>query len=259
MKPIAQPLQAPDDGLAETPLYLQIVEMLRREIVTGLYPVGTALPSESVLVQRFGVSRHTVREALRSLRESGLVVSRKGLGTIVKRPSDELGYVHRVEAIGDLFPPDVVTRYAVDHGGFASLPCDFKMSDNLDTRWLRVRGTRTRHGAATPFNEVDVYIASRFAGIGRLVDMQDGPLYGMIEMLYGGTIGKVEQVFGAFVCDGEIGRAIGLGCGDVGISIRRVYYMSGDPNVAMISFNRYLPEAFSFSMTLNRVRNSSSA
>jgi len=41
-------------------LYKLVVRALRAEILTGIYPIGTAIPSESQLVSRFGVSRHTI-------------------------------------------------------------------------------------------------------------------------------------------------------------------------------------------------------
>jgi len=61
--------------------YLQIARTLRKEIVDGVYPVGSQLPTEHQLCQRFDVSRYTVREALRRLREDNLVATRRdGLG-----------------------------------------------------------------------------------------------------------------------------------------------------------------------------------
>ena len=45
--------------------YLQIARTLRKEIVDGVYPVGSQLPTEHQLCERFAVSRYTVREALR--------------------------------------------------------------------------------------------------------------------------------------------------------------------------------------------------
>src|SRR5215831_14348345 len=71
-------------------LYLQVVQILKQEIVDGTYPVGTQLPTEDKLCERFSVSRYTVREALRRLREDNLVSSRQGAGTVVapQRTSD---------------------------------------------------------------------------------------------------------------------------------------------------------------------------
>lgn len=63
--------------------YLQIARTLRKEIVDGVYPVGSQLPTEHQLCERFAVSRYTVREALRRLREDNLVASRPRAGTRV--------------------------------------------------------------------------------------------------------------------------------------------------------------------------------
>src|ERR1700761_3688480 len=77
-------------GNPEDPLYRQVVPALKEEIVSGVYPVGSRLPSEEELCERFSVSRYTVREALRRLRGGHLVTSRQGAGTVVvpPRPSD---------------------------------------------------------------------------------------------------------------------------------------------------------------------------
>ena len=63
--------------------YLQVARTLRKEIVDGVYPVGSQLPTEHELCERFAVSRYTVREALRRLRDDNLVSSRPRAGTMV--------------------------------------------------------------------------------------------------------------------------------------------------------------------------------
>jgi len=45
-------------------LYLQVARTLKEEIVGGVYPVGSQLPTEDDLCERFSISRYTVREAL---------------------------------------------------------------------------------------------------------------------------------------------------------------------------------------------------
>jgi GntR family phosphonate transport system transcriptional regulator len=64
-------------------VWRQIAEQLRRDIAAGLFAAGGRLPTESVLAVRFGVNRHTVRAALASLAEEGLVEARRGSGTFV--------------------------------------------------------------------------------------------------------------------------------------------------------------------------------
>lgn len=72
------------------PLWAQIAERLRRGIADGEFGEGDDLPSESQLIERFGVSRATVRSALGQLASEGLVERRSGKGTKVLPPQIEL-------------------------------------------------------------------------------------------------------------------------------------------------------------------------
>ncbi|GER23871.1 hypothetical protein NCCP1664_23660 [Zafaria cholistanensis] len=71
-----------------TTLPEQIAAQLRRRIASGEFPVGARLPTELALAEELGVSRNSVREALRSLVHSGLVGARAGYGTFVLATSD---------------------------------------------------------------------------------------------------------------------------------------------------------------------------
>ncbi len=68
------------------PLLADVVRNeLRALIVGGEFPVGSKLPNEDRLCERFGVSRVTIREAVRALIDDGLVVRKHGSGTYVTR------------------------------------------------------------------------------------------------------------------------------------------------------------------------------
>jgi GntR family transcriptional repressor for pyruvate dehydrogenase complex len=64
-------------------LYEQIVEQIEGSIVKGDLKAGDQLPAERDLAQRFGVSRTAVREAVKALREKGLVEAYSGRGTFI--------------------------------------------------------------------------------------------------------------------------------------------------------------------------------
>ena len=63
------------DGVSRNPLYLQVAESIREAIFAGTLAPGQALPTERDLSESFGVSRASVREALRALQAQGLVSS----------------------------------------------------------------------------------------------------------------------------------------------------------------------------------------
>lgn len=69
-----------------TPLYIQIKELLQRQIEAGVFAVGQRLPSERELAEAHGVSRMTARHALLLLQQSGFTTTRVGKGTYVDRP-----------------------------------------------------------------------------------------------------------------------------------------------------------------------------
>ncbi|MCB8913983.1 GntR family transcriptional regulator [Rhodococcus rhodochrous] len=89
-----------------------VANWLRRPIVTGEMPEGAAFPTESQLTEQFGVSRPTVREAMRILESEGLVVVHRGIGggARARRPEASAvaraaGFVlqERGTTLGDVF------------------------------------------------------------------------------------------------------------------------------------------------------------
>ena len=64
-------------------LYEQIVQQIQDSIVSGELKEGEQLPAERELAQQFGVSRTAVREAMKTLREKGLVEAYAGRGTFI--------------------------------------------------------------------------------------------------------------------------------------------------------------------------------
>ncbi len=75
-----------DNAMAHQPLYLQIKDTLKRQILEGTYAPYQRMPSESELMAKFGVSRITVRQALRDLHREGLIFTTQGKGTFASKP-----------------------------------------------------------------------------------------------------------------------------------------------------------------------------
>ncbi|WP_042376154.1 FadR/GntR family transcriptional regulator, partial [Streptacidiphilus melanogenes] len=77
------------------PLADQVIAQLRAQITSGEWPVGSRIPTEAELVERLGVARNTVREAVRALAHNGLLDIRQGSGTYVLATSELAGVMHR--------------------------------------------------------------------------------------------------------------------------------------------------------------------
>ena len=61
-------------------VYFQVVEYIKELVKTGQVEVGGRLPSERELMERLGLSRNSIREALRTLENMGIIESRQGKG-----------------------------------------------------------------------------------------------------------------------------------------------------------------------------------
>jgi DNA-binding transcriptional regulator YhcF (GntR family) len=67
--------------------HAQVVDELGRAIVAGTYPVGTILPGDVELAQRFKVSRTVLRETMKTLAAKGMIVAKARVGTRVTEKS----------------------------------------------------------------------------------------------------------------------------------------------------------------------------
>lgn len=82
-----------DISLGEKPLWSQLYDILLERIETGFYPVNQILPPELQLMDEFGVSRITVRQAMNKLMSDNLITRRRGKGTIVLPKKDKISTV----------------------------------------------------------------------------------------------------------------------------------------------------------------------
>ena len=101
----------PDDP---RPPYMQVANALRAAILTKVFKAGDKLPSRAELAKKYEVAPMTVQNALRELREEGLIVSRQGSGVFVRERTERpVGLRPHVERA---FEADHVT---IDFAGFS--------------------------------------------------------------------------------------------------------------------------------------------
>src|SRR6478736_2804611 len=95
--------------------YATLARVLTDEIESGRYKVGDKIPTEAELQQRFDVSRHTVREALRDLKARGLVLARAGVGTVVRAKAPHARFMQGIGTLKELIQFVEATRMKVLH------------------------------------------------------------------------------------------------------------------------------------------------
>lgn len=91
---------------SDRPIYIQLVEKLQFDIITGIYRLGQKLPSVRDLASEASVNPNTMQKALTELERSGLVYTQRTAGrfvtddqTLVRRISRELAVSHIREFI----------------------------------------------------------------------------------------------------------------------------------------------------------------
>ena len=138
---------------------------LTDEIAKGHYTVGARFPTEAELRLRFGVGRHTIREALKLLTEQGLIGRRRKTGTFVLSTSPVSPYVHSLRDLKGLLDFAESTRLEVNHiGGVSS---DSKLLTGFEVvahgRWLRIAGLRIVRADHAPLCWAEILVPEQLA------------------------------------------------------------------------------------------------
>ena len=238
------------------PLYLQVVRALKEEIVSGVYPIGSQLPTEEELCERFSVSRYTVREALRRLREDSLVSSRQGAGTTVVPPRSADSFVHEVTSINDLVAFATDVRFVIDTIEMVRIDRNLSSRTGIASgeEWLAVRGLRHATGrGGPPVCWTEVYVNREFAAIGRLLPRHRGPIFHLIEDLFCQSIVEVHQEIAAAPILPDLAAGLKVKAGSTALEVQRTYKLATG-KIAQVSINTHPASCFRHAMTMRRVK-----
>lgn len=251
----ARSTAAPAPAKIAQPLYLQVAAALKDEILSGIHPVGAQLPTEHDLCARFAVSRFTVREALRQLRDDGLIVSRQGAGTVVVPVAAPDMYVLHAMSINDLLTFTTSTRFEIE------LMKMVAVDDQLAARigvppgeeWLTICGFRLTEGQEAPVCWTEYYINREFAAVGRLLPRHNGPIFPLIEDLFALSIAEVQQEVTAVLISREQAAGYHVAEGSPALEVRRIY-KAADGKIVQVTINVHPTSRFRLSMTMRRVK-----
>ena len=71
------------DKLSRTPIYEQIIQGLTREILTGILPEGSQIPSVREMSMQLSINPNTIQKAYSEMERQGLTASAPGIGRFV--------------------------------------------------------------------------------------------------------------------------------------------------------------------------------
>jgi len=232
------------------PRYVSLAEELAQAIRGGTYPVGSLLPTEPELCAKHAVSRHTLREAMRMMREMGLVQSRQGHGTRVESTNVPSRYVLTMDAIPDLW--QYVEHSQLEVKRMRSIASDEALTPlpgaKSADRWCLIEATRQVE-PGTPLAWKHVYIAAAYKDVAKDIGKRRIPIYSLIEERYGIKTVRVRQQLSAATIPDAAAEALNLEPGSAGFEIVRHYYDSAD-NVFEVTMTVYPPNRFQYSADL---------
>jgi DNA-binding GntR family transcriptional regulator len=235
--------------------YLQVARVLRKEIVEGVYPVGSQLPTEHELCERFSVSRYTIREALRRLRDDNLVASRPRTGTTVVPRRSASSYAQDNMSINDLLAFASGADLDIESTRMVVIDAELAERTGLPQgeEWLAVLGFRQAVGAEYTHCWTEYYINRAYAGVGRLLQRHTGPIFPLIEDLFGISVVEVYQQIGAALVTPELADRLQVPAGSAAVEVFRTY-KTAEGEVVQLTINTHPASRFRHSMTLRRVK-----
>jgi len=243
-------------GLVKSkPHFADIARDLTEGIQSGRFPLGSLLPTELELRDRYGTSRHTVRAALHELEQLGLVSRRKNVGTRVEANEPTKAFRPSLASVDDLVQFGTTNIREVqsiqEEVVSGALAKELGCADG--TRWLRISSLRLPDSAGSaPTGWTDVYLDPAYAEIADTIRASPETLISaLIEARYGRRIAEIQQEIKATTATQAMARKLHVDAGTPMLKIVRRYLdMAGLLFEASISFHP--AERFSVSMRLRR-------
>ncbi|MBM3346537.1 MAG: GntR family transcriptional regulator [Betaproteobacteria bacterium] len=213
----------------DRPQYVVLARELMGAIESRGYPVGTLLPTEKVLCREFGMSRITVRAALRELEVRGLVSRRAGVGTRVETALVRNRFVHTANSVEDFLQALVkLTFRLLRHRTVvadADLAAEIGCAPGLS---LLVIDSLRIDASGLPVCLSVHYIPEPYAGSVASMDGGSGSLGSFVARANGTEVAELRQVFDARNLDAKQAKLLKAKTGEAALVTGRWYFAPGN-------------------------------
>jgi GntR family transcriptional regulator len=211
---------APEFVNRSVPLYYQLANLLTDKIISRELHTGDRLPTEVELVEQYGISRITVRQALRLLEEEGLIRREVGRGTFV---TDYRPFTGALKVEGSLEDIISLGRNPVKVIEVKTVKADADDAEKLGIPIGSplVRATRVRLLHDEPYSHI---VNDLPAEIGRRFSKNDwkGVVLKVIEEKLKLPLRDAEETVRASLADGQLARLLNTKIGAPLLAVERV-------------------------------------
>ena len=237
------------------PLYYQLENVLREKITSGSFNGGERLPTEIELIEQYGVSRITVRQALSALAEDGLIERKQGRGTYVaERKSKKrkfTGTIHLTGSLDELIemgmdtPVKVLEMNRVD----ADLHEAELLQIKVGTPIYRLK--RLRLVENKPYSLIVNYLPEDIGSRLTMAELSSGALLHTMETKLGYTLDNARQEIKAELADPYVAQLLDIRVGNALLSIERTVYTDKGMPVEYVH-TLYRSDLYGYSVNLVR-------
>lgn len=215
------------DYSSKEPLYHQLKEIIRKNILLGVFLPGDKIPTEDELSETFGVSKSVVRQAVSLLVQEGFLVKRQGIGTFVvdnriKQGPRKLTSFSEEMKMKGLEPKSVVLENGIIE---ANKKIAKALAIEIGTPVIMVK--RIRYAQDEPIGIQTFYTLEKLAP-----DFFDNSLtqslYNLLETRYGLHIVKAEEKYYATILDNHECKLLKVKPPFAGFIVERIGYDVSD-------------------------------
>jgi GntR family transcriptional regulator len=195
---------------SKLPLYQQLYDILRGELTRGQWKPGDMLPAESELMQRYGISRITVRQVLDMLVRDSLIYRQQGRGTFVAHPTIEQTQVRIVSFTEDMHQRGFRPGTEVLEAGLVPATADIAAKLAVEPGEVLAHLRRLRLADDEPMSIEDAYLVHRYFPGVLSGDYTMSPLRRTLEEKYGVRLVRAKQVLRAVMAPSTLARLLSV-------------------------------------------------
>lgn len=219
---------------SKLPLYHQLYEILRGDILRGAWQPDDMLPPESELIEEYQVSRTTVRQVLDMLVNEGLIYRQQGRGTFVAPPTVEQGLVRIISFTEDMRQRGLKPTSKVLSSDVIPAPQDIAEKLEIEPGEELARLERLRLADDEPMSIEDSYLVHRYCPGVLRGDYASSPLREALEHDYGIRLVRAKQVIRAILATPMLARLLSIPSKSALLHIERVSYSQQDMPVEFL-------------------------
>ena len=236
--------------MPSVPMHTQIRELIRQRILNGSYKPLSQMPSEAQMMEKFSVSRITIRQALGDLQKEGLIFKVPGKGSFVAKPK-AFQNLSRLQGFGEAMGPSGYETYSKVIS-MRQIPATDLVNRrlNLTSGSEVIEIQRLRYLNREPISVDQSYFPIEIGERLMREDLSTRDVFAILENHLGLHISHADVQIEAISADEFLARQLGIVEATPLLRIERLTYANNQP--IDFEFLYYRGDAFQYRLRIDR-------